>query len=240
MRKFAVVLVVLAVLLVVADFGARAYAESRAATAVQSELGTATEPDVSIEGFPFLLHAVSGEYPQVIVTAPDVNNPILPGIRAIADLSTVTLPLRDMINQDSSALTAQSTRLQALVPLVSLAAALGEPNLELSAGPDGSVAVSTTLSIAGRQIPLTGTATVSVANDTLTIAVESLGSAGADVAPAITAAADALVGGLNRSFPLQGLPFTITTAGVAVAGGDVVITATTGPVTLEQLRAARR
>jgi len=68
-RKFLVTLVVLAALLVAADFGARVYAESQTAAAVQAQLGTATAPDVSIEGFPFLYHAVRGEYPQVIITA---------------------------------------------------------------------------------------------------------------------------------------------------------------------------
>ena len=68
-RKLLIGLVMLAALLVAADFGARAYAESRAATAVQTESRLATTPDVSIEGFPFLLHAATGEYPQVIVTA---------------------------------------------------------------------------------------------------------------------------------------------------------------------------
>ncbi len=239
MRKFAVVLVVLAVLLVAGDFAARAYAESRAATAVQLELATATTPDVSIEGFPFLLHAVQGRYPQVIVTAADVDNATLPGIRAIADLSGVALPLQDVINEDTSGLTAESTRLQALVPLASLSDALGQPDLTLSAAPDGSVAVNTSVTIAGRRIPLTGTAAVTVTDNTLTIAVRSLTAAGLDVTPVITAAADALVGGLSRSFPLTGLPFTITSADVAVVGGDVVLTATTGPVTLTQLRAAR-
>ncbi len=239
MRKLVVVLVILAVLLVGADFVTRAYAESRAATAVQNELGTVSAPDVSIEGFPFLLHAVRGEYPQVIVTAADVRNSVLPGIRAVADLSTVTLPLHDVINQDTSTLTAQSTRLQVLIPLTSLSDALGQPDLTLAAAPDGSLAVTTKLSIAGRQVGLTGTASMTVSEDTLTVAVTSLTAAGPEVTPVITAAADALVAGLSRSFPLTGLPFSITSSDVAVAGGDVVLTATTGPVTLAELRAAR-
>ncbi len=240
MRKFAVVLVVLAVLLVAGDFAARAYAESRASTAVQDELGTATTPDVSIEGFPFLLHAVQGRYPEVIVTAADIDNATLPGVRAIADLTGVALPLRDVLNQDTSALTAESTRLQALVPLASLSGALGRSDLTLSAAPDGSVSVATSVTVAGRRIPLTGTGAITISDNTLTIAVRSLTAADRDVTPAITDAADALAGGLSRSFPLQGLPFTITSADVAVAGGDVVLTAITGPVTLEQLRAAGR
>src|SRR3954462_6461830 len=96
-RKFLVTLLVLAALLVAADFGARVYAESRTASAVQAELGMSTAPDVSIEGFPFLLHAVRGEYPEAVITASNIDNTLLPGIRAVLTLSTVTLPLRDAL-----------------------------------------------------------------------------------------------------------------------------------------------
>ena len=52
MRKLLITLVVLAVLLVAADFGARAFAESKTADAVQNELELTTVPNVSIEGAP--------------------------------------------------------------------------------------------------------------------------------------------------------------------------------------------
>ena len=92
MRKFVITLVVLAVLLVAADFGLRAYAESRAADAINSELGRDVQPDVSIEGFPFLLHAIQGSYPEVIMTASTAAGSIT-GVHAVLDLSRVTLPL---------------------------------------------------------------------------------------------------------------------------------------------------
>jgi len=230
-----VILLVLAALLVAADFGARVYAESRTADAVQAELGTATAPDVSIEGFPFLLHAVRGEYPQVIVTAADINNTLLPGIRAVLALSTVTLPPRDALSGNSSNLTAQSTSLQVLIPLSSLAAAL-QNDLTLSAAPDGSLAVSTTVTVAGQPFAVTGTATITVADDTLTLSVGSLTAAGIDLTPVVQAAANALAAGLSRSFALTGLPFTVTQANVTVSGTDVVVTATTGPVRLADLK----
>ena len=85
MRKLLITLVVLAVLLVAADFGLRAYAESRTADAVQTELGTSARPDVSIEGFPFLVNAVRGEYPQVVVTAANIDNGLLPGHQGRAE-----------------------------------------------------------------------------------------------------------------------------------------------------------
>jgi len=234
-RKFLVFVLVLAALLVAADFGARVYAESRTADAVQAELGATSTPDVSIEGFPFLLHAARGEYPQVIITAANIDNTLLPGIRAMLTLSTVALPARDALSRDTSNLTAQATSLQVFIPLSSLAAAL-QNDLTLSAAPDGSLAVSTTVTVAGQPFAVTGTATLSVADDTLTLTVGSLTAAGIDLTPVVQAAANALAAGLSRSFALTGLPFTVTQAGVTVSGSDVVVTATTGPVRLADLR----
>ena len=236
MRKFLIGLVVLVVLLVAADFATRAFAESKTADAVRTELGTGATPDVSIEGFPFLLHAIRGQYPQVIITAANIDNGLLPGIRAVLDLSDVALPLGDAIAGDTSRLTAQASSLQALVPMASLTAALGRNDLTLSAGPNGALAVSTTVSVLGQQIPVTGTATIGVTDDTLTLAVGSLTAAGVDVTPVITTAADSLALQLKRSFPLTGLPFTVTQATVAVTGGDVVLTAGTGPIALADLK----
>jgi hypothetical protein len=238
-RKLLITLVVLAVLLVAADFGARAFAESKTATAVQSELGLTAAPDVSIEGFPFLLHAFQGQYPQVVITAGNIDNGLLPGMRAVANLYQVALPLQDAINGSTSNLTAGSTSVQLLIPLTSLQGALGT-NVTLSAAPGGGLAVSTSVSVAGRQIPLTGVATIDVTDDSLTIGVGSLAAAGVDLTPLISAAADSLAGGLTKSFPLTGVPFTVTTAYVTVTGSDVVLTADTGSVALADLEAARQ
>lgn len=235
MRKFLLTLLVLAALLIAADFGARVYAESRTADAVQTELGTTTAPDVSIEGFPFLFHAVRGEYPQVVMTAANIDNALLPGIRAVLTLVTVTLPLRDALSGDTSNLAAQATNLQVLIPLSSLAAAL-QNDLTLSAAPDGSLMVSTTLRVAGQPIVVTGTATLTVADDTLTLSVGSLTAAGIDLTPVVKAAADSLAVELSRSFALTGLPFTVTQASVTVTGSDIVVTADTGPVRLGDLK----
>jgi hypothetical protein len=238
-RKLLITLVVLAVLLVAADFGARAFAESKTADAVRSELQLAAVPDVSIEGFPFLLHAIQGQYPQVIITAGNIDNGLLPGMRAVANLYQVALPLQDAVNGNADTLTAGSTSVQLLVPLTSLQAAIGN-NVTLSAAPGGGLAVSTSVSVAGQQIPLTGVATMTVANDTLTLGVGSLTAAGVNLTPLITAAAEALAGGLTKSFPLTGVPFTVTDAAVAVTGSDVVLTADTGAVALADLQSVRQ
>jgi hypothetical protein len=235
-RKLLITLVVLAVLLVAADFGARAYAEHRAATAVQSELGLATTPDVSIEGFPFLWHAVQGSYPEVIITSSNVDQGTLPGTSARVDLTTVTLPLRDAIAGDTSNLAAAATALQVVIPLSSLQQALGRDDVTLSAGPNGTLQVSSTVTVAGVSFPVTGTATISVSDNALTLRVQQLSAAGVDLTPVAQAAASALASGLTTTIPLTGLPFTVTSGTVQVSGSDAVITVSTGPVTFRELR----
>lgn len=236
MRKLLITLVVFAVLLVAADFGARAYAEYRAAGAIATELGLTQTPDVSIEGFPFLWHAVQGSYPEVIVTASNVDEGVLPGTRARVDLSTVSLPLRDAIVGDTSHLTAAATALQVLIPLTSLQAALGRTDVTLSAAPNGGLRVGSTVTVAGVSFPVSGTAQLSVADDTLTLSVDSLSAAGVDLTPLAEAAASALASGLTTTVPLQDLPFTVTSGDVEVSGSDVVIAVATGPVTFQELQ----
>ena len=236
MRKLVITVIVLLVLLVAADFGARAYAESRTAVAISSEVGTDITPDVSIEGFPFLWHAIQGSYPRVVISASTTSADAIPGVRAVAELQTVDLPLRDAFAGNTSNLTAQSANVRALIPLDSLAAAVGRPDLTLSAGPDGGIVAAATLTIAGQSIPLTGAATVSITNGTLMLTVAHLSAAGIDLTPVAAAAADVLAGQLSTSLSLAGLPFAITDAVAAVRGNDLVLTVSTGAFRLSQLR----
>jgi len=235
-RKLVITVIVLLVLLVAADFGARANAESRTADAISSEVGTDITPDVSIEGFPFLWHAIQGSYPQVVISASTTSSDAIPGVRAVAELETVDLPLRDALAGNTSNLTAQSANVRALIPLDSLAAAVGRPDLTLSAGPDGGIVAAATLTIAGQSIPLTGAATISITNGTLMLTVAHLSAAGIDLTPVAAAAADVLAGQLSTSLSLAGLPFAITDAVAAVRGNDLVLTVSTGAFRLSQLR----
>ena len=235
-RKLVITVIILLALLVAADFGARAYAESRTADAIKAEVGTDVTPDVSIEGFPFLWHAVQGSYPQVVISATTTSADSIPGVRAVAELETVNLPLRDALAGSAANLTAQSANVRALIPLDSLAAALGRPDLTLSAGPDGGIVAAATLDVLGESIPVTGAATVSITNGRLMLTVEHLSAAGIDVTPVASAAADVLAGQLSTSLSLAGLPFAITDAVAAVRGTDLVLTVTTGAFRLSQLK----
>jgi hypothetical protein len=65
MRRFFVVLVVLGVLLVGADFALRFLGQYWVARELQGHLELSTRPDVSLEGFPFIPHLLSGDFDQV-------------------------------------------------------------------------------------------------------------------------------------------------------------------------------
>jgi hypothetical protein len=70
-RKAVIWIVVVLALLVGLDFGAKAFAESQAATQIQKQ-GFPTKPSVSIAGFPFLTQVISRDFHQVTISAANI------------------------------------------------------------------------------------------------------------------------------------------------------------------------
>ncbi len=64
------VVVVITLLLVVADYGLRAMAENAAADLIDKEVPQRVEPSVGLGGFPFLLSVLRGSFDQVTVSMP--------------------------------------------------------------------------------------------------------------------------------------------------------------------------
>ncbi|HEX9622894.1 MAG TPA: DUF2993 domain-containing protein [Streptosporangiaceae bacterium] len=71
MRTFLVVVIVLLGVLVAADFAARAFAQGKLASEIQSH-GFPKKPDVSIAGFPFLTQLASRDFRQVSISSANV------------------------------------------------------------------------------------------------------------------------------------------------------------------------
>jgi hypothetical protein len=67
-RRWLIALVVLIIILVGADFGAKAIAESAIASKIDSS-GLGTKPSVDIEGFPFLTQVASRDMKQIDINA---------------------------------------------------------------------------------------------------------------------------------------------------------------------------
>jgi LmeA-like phospholipid-binding len=92
-RRLIIVLLVLAAVLVAADFGAAALAESAVSRQMRTQLGLVDDPSVRVNGFPFLTQAVSGRYPSIDVDATRIPYGTFKELEITAQLHDVTAPL---------------------------------------------------------------------------------------------------------------------------------------------------
>jgi len=70
-RKALIWLLSIIVVLVALDFGAKAFAQSEAATQIQKQ-GFPKKPHVSIAGFPFLTQVITRKFHQITITSSDI------------------------------------------------------------------------------------------------------------------------------------------------------------------------
>jgi LmeA-like phospholipid-binding len=76
LRTFVIAIVVLIVILLALDFGARAFAEQKLASEIQQH-GFPKKPSVSIAGFPFLTQVISRNLDKVTLNSSNINeNPL--------------------------------------------------------------------------------------------------------------------------------------------------------------------
>jgi hypothetical protein len=227
-RRLVGSLVVLAVLLVGADFGLRFLAARQIGDAVRQRLDLPQRPDVSVAGFPFLVQAIEGRYDGVSARLPATTLGPLGGVTAAVELIGVRLPFSDAVSGNVDRLTADSARARLAVPVGSIAAAAGLPGLQVTSD-DGGLTLSATVTAVGRQFPITARLDAEVVDSTLTLRSGSISGAGVTVPPEAVAALGALV---DLAVPLDGLPFTVTGGRISVSGTDVVVDATASALNL--------
>jgi hypothetical protein len=104
MRRLVIALLVLAGLLVAADFGSAALAESAVSRQMRSQLGLADDPAVRINGFPFLTQALGGEYGSVDVDANRISVGELQELSVSAQLRDVEAPLSMLLGSGEKTL----------------------------------------------------------------------------------------------------------------------------------------
>lgn len=97
-------LIVIAGLLVGADFGLAAFAEHEISQKAREQLGLADDPSVSVHGFPFTTQALSGHYDLIDVYAGGVSVKELHDLELAASLHDVDAPLSDVLNGNVKAI----------------------------------------------------------------------------------------------------------------------------------------
>ena len=108
MRRLIIILLVLGGLLVVADYGAAAVAESAVSRQMRGELGLIDDPSVRINGFPFLTQAIAGTYPSVDVDATRIPYGSFKELEINARLHDVSAPLSMLLGSGQKSITAAS------------------------------------------------------------------------------------------------------------------------------------
>lgn len=97
MKRLIVGLIVLVGLLVAVDFGAAALAESAVARQMREQIGLADDPDVRINGFPFVTQAIAGRYGSIDVVADRLRVGQLEEVEVTAELRDVDAPLSEVL-----------------------------------------------------------------------------------------------------------------------------------------------
>jgi DUF2993 family protein len=105
MRRLIIILLVVAGLVVAADFSAAALAESAFSRQMRSELGLVDDPSVRINGFPFLTQAISGTYSSIDVDATRIPYGSFKELEINAQLHDVSAPLPMMLGSGPKSVT---------------------------------------------------------------------------------------------------------------------------------------
>jgi hypothetical protein len=234
MRRAIVVLLGLLLVLVGLDFAARAAAQAAVAQQVQTTEGLAHQPDVAVNGFPFLLQALRGRYDDVEVTLQEVPaggtlrldsvDARLTGVHV--SLSTLLHRGRERVPVDGVRVTGTAT-FATLNTQANAAMPSGLGTVQFSDGGNGLI--KATVRVTGLGVPLTlnGLAKVSIVRGKVTINVPQ--SALAQVPEMFRASAAQL---LTQTVTLPRLPLGLTATAVSVTPQGLTATAEARDVVL--------
>ncbi|MDT7743614.1 MAG: hypothetical protein QOE59_2692 [Actinomycetota bacterium] len=258
MRGFLITLLVLVVLLVGADFGARWIAEDRVAKQLQSQLKLDEEPDVAIHGFPFVTQAAAGDYGSVTLTAQHIPYRQLRDITLVADLGDVTLPPQSLIDGTVRSIPARTVTASAQIDPADLARVLHvsdvtvEPVTEATldarratgstaqkalsgVDPAQAVALTSTTTVLGQQVRTSVIATFKLSGGQIVLSGRDIAVDAGDsgsVPSAVTSALRGQLSGFAARVDPGALPFSISATDLHAQDGKLVVSGTATNVDL--------
>ena len=228
MRRPALTLLVLAVLLLVADRVGVVVAERVVAAQARTAGALATTPDVDITGFPFLTQAVRGRYERVEVRASGVPAGEVQLASLDATLTGVQVPLTDALTGAIGAVPVEAVEARALVPYEQLSERAGASRRVVE--PDGDmVRVTGAVDVLGRTLSAVAISRVELLEGDIVVTGEEfeVGSQAAD-----RLVTRALRGRLDLRVPIGTLPYGLGLTGVDVEPDGVVVLASASDTVL--------
>jgi hypothetical protein len=217
-RRWLIALVVLIVVLVGADFGAKAIAESAIASKIDSS-GLGTKPSVDIQGFPFLTQVASRDLSQIDINASNftVKQVVISSLHATATGVHVNGSFNGgTVDKINGTVVVSFATVTNLIPI---------PGLTVSADPaDGPDAIKFNSSLGGAvgkiEHPSTNVIKVQVGNLTGLAGLASL-IGGSAIASSYT-------------FDIPKLPAGLVVRSISVTSQGIVATASAQNTTLSQ------
>jgi len=216
MRKLIIFLVVVILIVIAADRGAKYAAESAVSKQLAASYDLQPAPKVTVNGFPFLTQAVSGTYQQIDVEMAEVTKDDLYVQNVKAHLYDVRAPISEVLNgaQNISAARADGT---ALVPYEVLKKRLPDG---FSVKPDGSkLKLSGKARALGISVPVTATVSLQVGREGVTAKPSKITVAGGRVP------GSAVSNQIGFEIPVQDLPMHLKVKDVKVRDKGVEVTA---------------
>lgn len=239
MRRFLITTLILLVVvgggLFAMDRASASYAESQVATQVSNEVTarklTSQAPAVDVGGFPFLTQVIAGRYDEITIGLRDLSNGALtlPLLTIVA--TGVDAPL-DKVRNGEGPITADKVTGESTVPWSAIVAAVGAKGLVLSGDDEGRVHVAGTVSLAGVNVPLSGTGKASISNGKVHFAVTELTTTDPTVSETIKVLIDQYKSRLAYDLTVPKLPYDLKLTDVRPTAAGVRINALAEHVTL--------
>ena len=213
-----ITLLVIVLVLVGGDRAAKAYAEDRMASQVQSSLALSGKPNVTIQGFPFLTQAAARTFNTVDVNAS--NETAGPGGQL--QIASLTATLHGMHIHGTNSATVDQFTASALVTFTALAHAGGIPQ-GITLSPAGPNQLKATVDILGFSSDATAKVT-QVGSNKINVKITDFGGVPADVLGSLT--------DFNISIPK--LPAGVKIKSISITQQGLRITASGQNTTLSQ------
>ncbi|ABP52780.1 DUF2993 domain-containing protein [Salinispora tropica] len=234
-RRVLVVLLVLLLLLVgllvVADRVAAGVAERALTEQVREELATqgvqAGPPEVEIGGFPFVTQVLDGRYERISIGLKEVRGSVQGDVLALPTLDIdaydVTASL-DTLRSGRGGVIAGSVTGTGTISYDSLATRLDREGLQLGER-DGRLAVTAPVDILGQQVPVSGTADITVEQGQVALRFTGLTAEGLPNGSLARMLLSNFAEGISVDVPLPALPFDLTVSEVRPLPEGLQITA---------------
>ena len=228
MRALMIAVLVLLGLAVAADRVLVVLTEDLLADTIQEEGQLPGEPDISIEGFPFLTQAINGRYDSVRVGVDVEALGLPPGATADIRLVGAQVPLSSVFSGSISSVPVEKVLGTVTFPFDYIGEQLGGATVTR----DGSgLRVETTVSLFGQDFQVAATAELALIGREVALTASNVEGFGADLPDEVTAVVLDL---LDLSLPVPELPFGLVFTGIQVVGDGMRVVAEGNDIVLEQ------